>query len=220
MTLPLVGLALLAAFGGALNFPGGHALAEWLKLTISEIEISGFDFQVAGISTSIAVAALALAWWIYGRKPMAKGAEDPLRSYLDGLFTALSHKWWVDELYTATVVRGYEGLASLMVVGEDAQIAGNIFWTNWLDQVGTRRGKQAVRGLVGMIVDLSFVDSFMITSGDLAKGAAQRLSRLQTGFIRNYALAILLGILVFLCSCSSGEDKTLGRGTGHVSDTY
>jgi hypothetical protein len=49
-----------------------------------------------------------------------------------------------------------------------------------------------------MIVDLSFVDSFMITSGDLARGAAQRLSRLQTGFIRNYALAILLGILAVL----------------------
>ncbi len=198
MTLPLVGLALLAAVGGALNFPGGHALGEWLKLTISEIEISGFDVQVAGISTAIALVALALAWWIYGRKPLAEGVQDPLRSSLGGLFTALSRKWWVDDLYAATVVRGYEGLASLMVVGEDAQIAGNKFWTGWLDQIGMRRGTQAVRGLLGMLVDLSFVDSFMITSGDLAKGAAQRLSRLQTGFIRNYALAILLGIVAIL----------------------
>jgi NADH:ubiquinone oxidoreductase subunit 5 (subunit L)/multisubunit Na+/H+ antiporter MnhA subunit len=126
---------------------------------------------------------------------MAEGSQDPLRSSLGALFTALSRKWWVDELYAATVVRGYEGLAALMVVGEDAQFAGNRFWTNWLDQIGSRKGKQAARGLLGMIVDLSFVDSIMITSGDLAKGAAQRLSRLQTGFIRNYALAILLGIL-------------------------
>lgn len=195
MTLPLVGLALLAVLGGGLNFPGTHALAEWLKLTISEIEISGFDFQVAGISTAIALVALVLAWWIYGRKPMTEGSQDPLRSSLGALFTALSRKWWVDELYAATVVRGYEGLAALMVVGEDAQFAGNKFWTSWLDQIGSRKGKQAARGLLGMVVDLSFVDSIMITSGDLAKGAAQRLSKLQTGFIRNYALAILLGIL-------------------------
>jgi NADH-quinone oxidoreductase subunit L len=198
MTLPLVGLAILAVFGGALNFPGWNALAEWLKLTISEIDISGFDMQVAGISTAIALVALFLAWWVYGRRPLTQGSPDPLRSSLGALFTALASKWWVDELYAATVVRGYEGLAALMVVGEDAQNAGNRFWTGWLDQIGTHRGAEAARALVGMIVDLSFVDSFMITSGDLARGAAQRLSRLQTGFIRNYALAILLGILAVL----------------------
>jgi NADH-quinone oxidoreductase subunit L len=195
MTLPLVALAVLAAVGGALNFPGLHPLASWLKLSIAEIEIHPFDYQVAGISTAIALVALFAAWWVYGRKPLAEGVSDPLRSSLGALFSAMASKWWVDELYAATVVRGYEGLAALMVVGEDAQNAGNRFWTAWLDQLGMRRGGEAARGLIGMIVDLSFVDSFMITSGDLARSAAQRLSGLQTGFIRNYALAILLGIL-------------------------
>ncbi len=198
MIWPLVGLAGLTLAGGALNFPGTHALADWLGSTLGGVETSEFSLQVAGVSTGLALVGLFLAWLIYGRRPLAANGQDPLARALGPVYTALVRKWWVDELYAATVVRGYQSLAGLMTVGEDAQNAGGGFWTGWLDQLGSHQGAGAARGLIGLVVDLSFVDSLMITAGDLAQAAARRLSKLETGYVRNYALAVLLGVLAIL----------------------
>ena len=198
MTVPLVCLAILAFTGGLLNFPGQNSLAEWLKLSIPSIEISHFSFEVAGISTAIAVAALLLAWLVYGRKPLAVGESDPLDRVMAPLFSAMNHKWWVDELYGAIVVRPYEALAGLMMVGEDAQSGGGAFWVGWLDRISQHEGRQALKEVVGLGIALSFVDSFMISMGDLARAAAARLSRLQSGFVRTYALSVFVGVLAVL----------------------
>lgn len=198
MIWPLVGLAGLTLTGGALNFPGMHALADWLGSSLGGVETSEFSLQVAGVSTGLALVGLFSAWLVYGRRPLAANDQDPLARALGPVYTALVRKWWVDELYAATVVRGYKSLAALMTVGEDAQNAGGRFWTSWLDQLGSRQGAGAARGLIGLVVDLSFVDSLMITAGDLAQAAARRLSKLETGYVRNYALAVLLGVLAIL----------------------
>jgi NADH-quinone oxidoreductase subunit L len=47
-----------------------------------------------------------LGWLIYGRKTMEHATdEDPLCVALGGLFTFLNRKWYIDELYDATIIR-------------------------------------------------------------------------------------------------------------------
>ncbi len=112
VTLPLVILALLAVFGGALNLPGSHLLETWLEHSLPETAPGEFVLPVALISLGIALLGLLFAWLVYGRKPLfEKGQPDPLSRPLNGLFKALENKWWVDELYHTVIVRPYQSIS-------------------------------------------------------------------------------------------------------------
>ena len=88
VTLPLVILALLSVFGGALNLPGSHILETWLEHTLEGVAPGHFVLMVALISLVVALLGLLLAWLVYGRKPLFEnGQPDPLRKPLNGLFT-------------------------------------------------------------------------------------------------------------------------------------
>ncbi|HAV76185.1 MAG TPA: NADH-quinone oxidoreductase subunit L, partial [Anaerolineae bacterium] len=84
MTIPLMVLAVLSVLGGALNLPfkGFHQLGHWLEYTLHEVEVLGFDAGVAGISTVLALLAILISWFIYGRNPLKAGQIDPLKKPL------------------------------------------------------------------------------------------------------------------------------------------
>jgi NADH-quinone oxidoreductase subunit L len=47
-------------------------------------------------------------------------------------------------------------------------------------------------------VDQQFIDAIANGLGNLTRGASARLRRLQNGFVRSYALAVLLGVVIIL----------------------
>ena len=98
MTVPLMVLAVLSVVGGALNLPfeGFHNLGHWLGYTLAEVEALPLDLKVAGISTILALSAIFISWWIYGRNPLKAGEIDPLKKPLGFLFTGMENKWFVD----------------------------------------------------------------------------------------------------------------------------
>ena len=89
MTVPLMILAALSVLGGALNLPfeGLHNLGHWLEHTLGEIELSGLNLTVAGISTVLALLAVLFSWLLYGRNPLKAGQIDPLKKPLGPIFT-------------------------------------------------------------------------------------------------------------------------------------
>ncbi|MHB0988957.1 MAG: NADH-quinone oxidoreductase subunit L [Bellilinea sp.] len=127
VTLPLVVLALLSVFGGALNLPGLHLLETWLEHSLAEAAPGEFVLTVALISLSFALLGLLLAWLVYGRKPIfEQGQPDPLRRSLNGLFTALENKWWVDELYHAVIVRPYQSISQFSAGAVDQGVIDGV----------------------------------------------------------------------------------------------
>ncbi len=115
VTVPLIILAALSVLGGGLNFPGISSLEKWLEHSLYAVEQSAFVPLVAVISTVVALLGLLVGWLIYGRKPISSAAEpDPLAHSLGGIFSALQHKWWVDELYQAVILKPYQGLANFL----------------------------------------------------------------------------------------------------------
>jgi NADH-quinone oxidoreductase subunit L len=105
ITVPLMILAALAVLGGALNLPGLHGLTNWLEHTIAGVEAGAFNFFVAGLSTLLALVAIALSWVLYGHQPLAAGQPDPLKKLLGPLFTFFERKYWVDEFYSAVFIK-------------------------------------------------------------------------------------------------------------------
>jgi len=193
MTGPLVALAGLAILGGALNLPGLPALASWLGRTLGEAEAAAFNPLVALVSILLALVAIAAAWLLYGRRPLAEGEADPLRRLLGPVFVGIQNKWWIDEFYDWLVVRRYVRLAAFL-----AEVIDGRFWHDWFhDTLMARSFRMGTRWLAEAF-DLRVIDGAANGLADLIKAAAGRLHRLQTGFVRNYALALFLGAVGLL----------------------
>ncbi|OGQ84860.1 MAG: NADH-quinone oxidoreductase subunit L [Deltaproteobacteria bacterium RIFOXYA12_FULL_58_15] len=114
MWFPLVVLAILSLFGGALGWPhivGGHDwIANWLtpivgKLPTPEGHFVGLEWTLIGGVTFAALLSFGTAYVLYfkGIHPVAVklATERPWR----WLYLRLSNKWHVDELYEATVIQ-------------------------------------------------------------------------------------------------------------------
>ncbi len=196
MTTPLVILAILAVIGGAMNLPfaGLNSLAVWLHNAVANAHVeAAFSLVVAGISTGLALVAIFLSYLVYGAKPLAAGQQDPLAS-TGPLFAFLNRKWLWDEFYGLIAVRPYLWLSKFL--------ADVIDWRFWHDYV---HDTLIVNGLyvgwsriLSQPVDLGIVDGAVNGIGRLISGSSSGLRRTQTGYVRNYALAVAIGVVVIV----------------------
>jgi NADH-quinone oxidoreductase subunit L len=194
ITIPLVILAALAVLGGALNLPGVHSLTLWLEHTIAGVEVGAFNLLVAGISTLLALLAIGLSWLLYGRRPLVEGQKDPLKVLLGPVFTALEHKYWVDEAYWAVFVNRYVDVARFL-----ADILDGRFWHDFVhDKVIAGTYNWLSRTVLDLRIDQQFIDAIANGLGELTRRISSGLRRLQNGFVRSYALAVLLGVVIIV----------------------
>ena len=220
MTIPLIILAALSAFGGFLNVPGLHTFATWLEHTI-HLEtpepptvaagdvtgalglrgiIAAFNWQIVFISTGLALISIAIAWYLYRRVyvrqrtlPAAKRPDDPLRGILGPVFTVLYNKYWVDELYWAVILNPYIALSKFL-----ADVIDWDFWHNWFHDKVIAGGFKAISRLLALNIDLGFIDAIANGLAAGTKSIAGGLRRIQTGFVRNYALSVFIGVVLII----------------------
>jgi NADH-quinone oxidoreductase subunit L len=197
---PLVALATLSALGGFMNWPfeGGHQFGHWLSYTLEAStghapHVLEFNWGVAGQSTLIALVAIYISWLIYGRKPLQAGEKDPLAKALGFVFTGANNKWYIDELYQFLVLTPYEKLANFLAHALDWS-----FWHDWFHEKGIADNFKRLARFLANPVDLGVIDGIANGLAKLAQSSAAALSLLQTGFVRNYALSVFLGVVVIL----------------------
>ncbi len=162
MTIPLVILAALTVVAGlAVGIPSSHgtAFARFLSpvLPLGEAEHSaGVAFSLLVLSALVAIAGVALAWFVYGRTPVRAASIGVARNPLHKL---LLEKYYVDELYDLLFVKPIYHLSL------------------WLAR----------------IFDPRVIDGGVNGVATLVTGWARGMRRVQTGFVMNYALAVVLG---------------------------
>ena len=213
ITAPLMVLAALSILGGALNLPYLHNFTHWLGYTLgsegaeavaegtahaAEVTpwyiLGGLNLAVAGLSTLLALVAIYLSWLLYGRTPLAAGQKDPLKKMLGPIFTGMERKWFVDEIYWAAFVDRYVDLARFL-----ADVIDGRFWHDWFhDKVLAGTYNWLSRIALDKVIDTRGIDAFFNGLGELTKRASTSLRRLQNGFVRSYALAVLFGVVVIL----------------------
>jgi NADH-quinone oxidoreductase subunit L len=93
MTGPLMLLAVLSIFGGFINIP------HWLEPMFAE---KPENQTLAWVSAGVGVAGILLAYVFYVAK---RGLADSFAKAMNGFYTLVFNKYYVDEFYNAVVVR-------------------------------------------------------------------------------------------------------------------
>ncbi|MEK6588643.1 MAG: NADH-quinone oxidoreductase subunit L [Chloroflexota bacterium] len=190
MLVPMLALAGLSLVGGLINLPGLHPLTTFLKTTLEHAQVTEFNLGVAGLSAGLALLALAAATWVYGRKALTSREPEPVRG---ALWSALHHKWWVDEIYDSLIVRPYVAFSAFLTDVVDGR-----FWHDWFHDTLLARNFRRAAGWLALGFDLPVIDGAANGLGALTRSAAGRLQRLQTGYVRNYAISVFVGLVLIV----------------------
>jgi NADH-quinone oxidoreductase subunit L len=153
----------------------------------AEHEVSrGVELGLMGFSVLIAAAGIGLAWKFYVTNPEI---SERLASQWAGAHRTLSNKYYVDELYNATVISG-------------TMASGRGLWTfdrNVVDGVVNGSSKLTlISSWVSGLADRTIVDGAVNFVGWSVQESSYWFRRLQTGLVQNYALLMLFGVFAFV----------------------
>jgi NADH-quinone oxidoreductase subunit L len=201
MTIPLMVLALGSLFVGYIGLPawlGGSAFEHWLSPVFAPVQVAAagaaeehhhsaaLEIGMAAVSVAIAFIGFLVAYFAYYKK---SDLPERVSAKAQVVYTALMNKWYVDELYDFLFVhrakdlgRGLwrfdgnvvDGAVNGSALGTVKSALGSGWWDRWI------------------------VDGLVRFTGGFIKTASWPIRLSETGLMQNYALVMVLGVLVFV----------------------
>jgi NADH-quinone oxidoreductase subunit L len=152
-----------------------------------EAGVSGVvEFGLMLVSVAIAVLGIWLAYRFYVVHP---DTSERLAKRWAGAHTLLANKYYVDELYNATFVRGTMGSARGLWKFDGRVVDGAVNGSGWVtvfsSWISHLFDKYIVDGLVNLVGWTTGESSFFVRW-------------MQTGLVQNYALWMLGGVFAFM----------------------
>ncbi len=210
MTLPLIILAFFAITAGFVGVPPDfpilgpifspehnafhHFVIEALHPTL-HVEAPAVNAFPVLTSFVVALGGLGLGWWMYWRKPLTAGEEDPLVGILGPVHNVLKNKYYIDEIYVAVFVKPSQAFARFVIDFIDRGILDGILHTIarvaiWIGDLFKVLNTWLIDGVGDGIPD-----------GIFDFGGWMR--RIQTGHVQEYLLvaigvALVIGIILAL----------------------
>ncbi len=194
MTRPLIVLAVLAVVGGLIGIPHLSAIEGFLEPVFAHegghaAEASGvLEWVLLAISAVVAIVGIVLAQYMY---LVAPGLPDRLSKRYATLYKLLSNKYYVDEIYMALVVNPLRKLARLLAEVLDARLIEGLV-------NGVARATKALASLSADVFDPRILDGLVNGVAHAIGRGSGLLRKIQTGYVRDYALVILLGTVVII----------------------
>jgi NADH-quinone oxidoreductase subunit L len=198
MTVPLIVLAVGAVFAGYVGLPawlGGSAFEHFLEPVFEPLPIEraeavhhsvAFEIGIAAVSVIVALIGFGLAYAKYCKRSWEEKRE--LRQY-GAAYPVLLNKYYVDELYDALFVnrskdagaglwkfdsRVVDGFVNGSALATIKSANGSGWWDRWI------------------------VDGLVRFAGGFIKTSSWPVRLIQTGSTQNYALVMILGVLVLI----------------------
>jgi NADH-quinone oxidoreductase subunit L len=206
MTVPLIILGVFSVFIGFVNLPsdpgvsslgleavfGLHALTDWLEYSVLHAHVGAFEWLIALVATGVGLAAIFLGIRIYGgANPLNEKNEDPLyvnRGFRP-LFVFSNARMYWDEAYDRLFIRPFQAIARLL-----ARVDWD-FWHDYVHDSVITKGFNGVAKILSQPVDNGLIDGTVRGVGRLVKGISGVLRQAQTGYVRVYAVALLVGVV-------------------------
>ncbi len=196
MTVPLVVLAVFTVLLGVIGTP----VWPWFHHYLTghhQTFIPDTVWLVMLLSAVVVLGGIGAAWALYGRKRVESAeAPDALERFQPDVFGLLRNKFFLDEIYEATVVRWNAGLARLSRWMDDFVWNGLVLLVGFL--------------IVGLAWLNRLLDEFVVNLGfdkgcDSLRHSGRLLSRFQNGSVQRYlrviGLALAISALLFIWGC-------------------
>jgi len=201
MTVPLMILALLSVVGGWIGWPeslgGSDHFAKFLDPVIArhaeviaavpEATQYTTEYELMAVSVLVALVGIGLARFFYLRRPTIPGT---LAARWGGLYRLIYNKYYVDQIYDAMFVNRTKDLGTTLGAFDRGVIDGLFVngagWvTRAFSSISMVWDKWIIDGLVNLAARIVWIFSYPVRM-------------IQSGRVSNYALLIVLGVLVFL----------------------
>jgi NADH-quinone oxidoreductase subunit L len=146
----------------------------------------GVELGLMGFSVLIALAGILLARKFYVTSPEI---SESLAEQFAGAHRTLSNKYYVDELYNATVISGTMVGGRALWAFDRNVVDGAVNGSSWLTLFGS---------WLSGLTDRTLVDGAVNFVGRLLQESSYWFRRVQTGLVQNYALLMLFGVFAFV----------------------
>src|SRR5262245_27334658 len=217
MTFPLMALAVGAIVAGFVGVPaaigGNNAIEHFLEPSFTasehaaaaepgaaraeatepageghgeEHESVGVEIGLMGFSLLVAIVGILLARKFYITSPEI---SERLAEQWSGAHRTLSNKYYVDELYNATVISGTFASGRGLWSFDRTVVDGGVNGTGWLTLVSS---------WLSGLTDRYVVDGAVNLVGWVTEESSYWFRRLQTGLVQNYALLMVFGVFFFV----------------------
>jgi NADH-quinone oxidoreductase subunit L len=144
------------------------------------------EMGLMGLSVLVGIIGILTAYRFYVRAPEI--AENLARRW-SGAHRVLSNKYYVDEIYGATVVAGTLRSANGLWAVDRNVVDGAVNGSGWLT---------VFSAWFSHLLDKYIVDGLVNLVGAVLEESSFLFRRLQTGLIQNYALVMLFGVFAFV----------------------
>ena len=199
MTVPLMALAGGAAVAGFAGIPAALGGSNWFEhflapsfaahggAAAAEPHMSvAAELGLMLVSVIVAAAGILAARHIYESRA---GLAESLAERWRGLHRLLLNKYYVDEVYDATVVSATTSSARGLWRVDAVVVDGFVNAWGWLTQIAA---------WFSHMFDKYIVDGVVNLLGWSAGEGSYAVRRVQTGLVQNYALMMLAGVFVLL----------------------
>jgi NADH-quinone oxidoreductase subunit L len=198
MTIPLKILAAGAIIAGWVGIPSVFYLSNQFEGFLEPVFESpirlgegrwtgwgevGMMWLLMVLSVSMAAAGLYVAYVFYLKD---KSIPDRLANGFEGVYTTLSNKYWIDELYDALFINRVKGLGTALARFDLGVIDGGVNGTAWMTRT---------IATLSNLFDYWVVD-FTVRRSDLIYYLSYPFRWIQTGRVQNYAAMTITGILL------------------------
>ncbi len=204
MLLPLVILAIFTCVIGLVNVPKSTPLfasvyetyefkrfLEHSLLSVSRGHALDFNLLIAGIALALGIGSILAAHNIYKGKGLARGSRDQLEIHASSrmAFRLANARLYWDEIYFRLLENPFNKLAQFLAERVDWQFLHDYFHDSVI-----RRGFDQMARLLSQPLDLGLIDGAVNGLGWLAQRAADWMRRIQTGYVRMYAVVLFIGV--------------------------
>lgn len=199
MTTPLVILAVSAVLLGVIGTPAWPWFRAFLENHAASVEIHAFAepawLMLLLTSCGIVVVGIGFGWWFYGNKSPRAEEPDALEKAVPSVWTVLANRFYIDELYGATVIAFYYWWA---------KVADWIDREVWGDMVATVRALFQGWARLNRFLDATMVDGAFDKGCEEIYNGGGVLARIQNGrgqiYLRLLALAVVILAAILIWS--------------------
>ena len=197
MTVPLIILAGFAILLGVIGTPAWPWFDAYLNGELAELQIKFSNLAASaglmGASALIVLTGITVGWMLYGKRQRKTAAEkDVLEAAQPAIYKLLENKYFIDELYEATVIRFNAFAAWLCDFADKWIFGGAVLLVKYLT-VGA--------SWLYRLTDENVVNGGFDAGCGSIRGGGGILSRLHSGRVQTYLRIIgvaLVALIIFL----------------------